>query len=145
MPDTDARPRSAQAERGDCGSIEVNANMATSKDLRRIALSLPGTTETPHFERAAFKVAKIYATLPADGLTANLKLSPDEQELKCLVATDAFAPVPNAWGQHGWTTVTLSALSVAELKSALKLAWAHVQPKPKTRSPGGKVGPIAKL
>jgi hypothetical protein len=37
--------------------------MATAKDFRRIALSLPGTTEAPQFDRTAFKVARIYATL----------------------------------------------------------------------------------
>ena len=37
--------------------------MATGKDLRRMALSLEGTTEAPHFDRAAFKVARIYVTL----------------------------------------------------------------------------------
>jgi hypothetical protein len=41
--------------------------MATAKDLRRIALSLDGTTEAPHFDRTAFKVRRIYATLAADG------------------------------------------------------------------------------
>ena len=39
--------------------------MATGNDLRRIALSLEGTTEAPHFDRAAFKVARIYVTLAA--------------------------------------------------------------------------------
>jgi hypothetical protein len=77
--------------------------MATSKDLRQIALSLDGTTEAPHFERTAFKVKRIYVTLAADGLTANFKFSPDEQELKCLTAPDAFSQLPNAWGKQGWT------------------------------------------
>jgi hypothetical protein len=40
--------------------------MATARDLRRIALSLEGTTEAPHFDRTAFKVSRIYATLAAD-------------------------------------------------------------------------------
>jgi len=44
--------------------------MATARDLRRIALSLDGTVEAPHFDRTAFKVKTIYATLAADGLTA---------------------------------------------------------------------------
>ena len=75
--------------------------MAAAKDLRRLALSLEGTSETPHFERAAFKVARIYVTLAADGRTANFKFAPDEQELKCMIAPAAFAPVPNAWGRQG--------------------------------------------
>ena len=99
--------------------------MTTAKDVRRIALSLAGTTEAPHFDRTAFKVARIYATMPADGQTINLKLTPDEQELKCTVAPEAFAAVPNAWGRQGWTTATLSALTIPELTDALEMAWRH--------------------
>lgn len=71
-----------------------------AEDMRRIALSLEGTTELPHLDRTAFKAAKIYATLAADGLTANLKFTPDEQEFKCLLAPQAFSPVANAWGRR---------------------------------------------
>ncbi len=107
--------------------------MAKASDLRRIALSLDGATEAPHFDRTAFKVKRIYATLAADGKTANLKLDPDEQAFKCMLAPDVFAPVPNAWGKQGWTTVTLANASAAELRAALEMAWAHAVP---TR-PGG--------
>jgi hypothetical protein len=107
--------------------------MANGKDLRRIALSLEGTTEAPHFDRAAFKVAGIYATLAADGRTANLKLAPDEQEFKCMLAPEAFTPVGGGWGKQGWTTVTLSALGTAELKDALETAWRHAVPKRRPR------------
>ena len=103
--------------------------MATARDLRRIALSLEGTTKAPHFDRAAFKVARIYVTLAADGRTANIKFSPEEQEFKCLLAPNAFAPVPNAWGKQGWTTLSLAAFGVAELRNALETAWQHAQPK----------------
>jgi hypothetical protein len=105
--------------------------MATGEDLRRLALALAGTTQAPHFDRAAFKVARIYATLAADGRTANLKLTPDEQELKCVTAAEAFAPVPGGWGSQGWTTATLAALSTAELAAALELAWRHATAKPR--------------
>jgi hypothetical protein len=107
--------------------------MATAKDLRRLALALEGTTEAPHFDRAAFKVARIYATLAADGRSANLKFTPDEQEFKCMLAPEAFAPVPNAWGRQGWTTANLSRLSPAELEDALKTAWAHAVRKKSRR------------
>jgi YjbR len=107
--------------------------MTSGKDLRRIALSLEGTTEAPHFDRAAFKVARIFATLAADGRTANLKFSPDEQEFKCMLAPKAFAPVPGGWGKQGWTTATLSALSVAELRDALETAWRHALPRSRAR------------
>ena len=99
--------------------------MATAKDLRRLALSLPGTTEAPHFDRIAFKVKRIYVTLAPDGRTANFMLAPDEQEFKCMMAPEAFTPVPNAWGRKGATTATLSKLAVADLKSALEMAHQH--------------------
>lgn len=103
--------------------------MATGNDLRRIALSLDGTTEAPHFDRAAFKVARIFVTLAADGRTANIKFTAEEQEFKCMLAPGAFTPVPNAWGKQGWTTLSLAALGVAELKNALEMAWQHAQSK----------------
>ena len=105
--------------------------MATAEDLRLLALALDGTTEAPHFDRTAFKVARIYVTLAGDGRTANFKFTPDEQDLKCTVAPDAFAPVPNAWGRQGWTTATLSRLKVAELKAALAMAWTHATKRPR--------------
>jgi hypothetical protein len=103
--------------------------MATGDDLRRMALALDGTVEAPHFDRAAFKVARNYATLAADAMTANFKFSPDEQEFKCMLAPAAFTPVPNAWGRQGWTTARLAELSEAELKDALQMAWRHALPK----------------
>jgi hypothetical protein len=99
--------------------------MATAADMRRIALSLKGTIETPHFNRPSFKVARIYATLSPDGLSANLKFSPEEQEFKILLAPNAFEAVPKSWGEQGWTTVKLAALSNAELTEALKMSWRH--------------------
>lgn len=110
--------------------------MVTGSDLRRAALGLEGTVESPHFDRLAFKVARTYATLASDSLTANLKFSPDEQEFKCLLAPNIFSPVPNAWGKQGWTRVLLSEISEEELVSALKAAWAHALPKKRTRRPG---------
>jgi hypothetical protein len=63
--------------------------MATARDLRRIALSRDGTVEAPHFDRTAFKVKRIYATLAAHGFTANSMFTPDEHALKCTVAPEA--------------------------------------------------------
>ena len=80
-------------------------------------------------DRVAFKVARIYVTLAADRRTANFMFTPDEQEFKCMVAPDAFVPVPNAWGKKGATTATLSKLKPAELKTVLEMAWAHARPK----------------
>jgi hypothetical protein len=103
--------------------------MSTAKDLRRIALSLAGTTEAPHFERTAFRVRRIYATLAPDGKTANFMFTPEQQDFKCMMAPDAFAPIPNAWGKRGATTAVLAKLSNAELEDALRIAWSRAVSK----------------
>ena len=133
-----ARPRRQRAGHRRALSAGLRSAMAKASDLRRMALQLEGTTEAPHFDRAAFKVARIYVTLAPDSKTANFKFTPDEQELKCLLAPKAFAPIPNAWGRQGWTTATLSALSAADLRNALEMAWAHAVPKKRNRAGGGR-------
>ena len=103
--------------------------MSTGNDLRRIALSLEGTTEAPHFDRTAFRAKRIYVTLAADEKTANFMFIPEEQEFKCMMAPEAFAPVPNAWGKRGATTAILSKLTIAELEDALRTAWRRATSK----------------
>ena len=103
--------------------------MATATDVRKLALALEGTTEHPHFDRAAFKVKRIYATLDADGKYLNLNLTPEEQEFKAMMAPEVFTPIPNKWGTSGWTTVDLRAIGKAELKAALQMAWEHGRAK----------------
>ena len=103
--------------------------MATATDVRKLALALEGTTEHPHFDRAAFKVKRIYATLAGDGKSLNLNLTPEEQEFKTMMAPEVFTPIPNKWGTSGWTTVNLKAISKAELKAALEMAWEHGRAK----------------
>lgn len=111
--------------------------MTTSSEFRAIALGLAGTTEAPHFDRRAFKVARTYATLAADEQTVNLKLTPDEQEFKAMLAPEAFVPIDNGWGRQGWTTVVLAKLSEDELRAALEMAYAHALPTPKKRASRG--------
>jgi hypothetical protein len=99
--------------------------VANADMLRNLALSLEGTSEAPHFDRVAFKVRRIYVTLAADGLTANFKFTPDEQQIKCEMLPNAFSPVQNAWGRQGWTTAVLSEFKEPDLHDALETAWRH--------------------
>jgi hypothetical protein len=107
--------------------------MANGADLRRIALSLPGTVEAPHMDRAAFRVDRIFVTLDAEGRTANFKFTPDEQEFKCQLAPDVFMPLDNAWRRQGWTTAQLAAATEGDLQAALEMAHSHAVGKPKRK------------
>jgi len=99
--------------------------------FRRLALSLPQTSEAPHFDRRAFRTPrKIFATLAADGATANLMLTPEQQHL-LVKASDAFEAVPNKWGAGGATTCTLSRVTVEGLRPVLAEAHAAALPAPK--------------
>lgn len=114
--------------------------MATGDDFRAIALSLPGVIEKPHFDRTSFRVdgrgGKTLATMLADGSSANLVLTPEEQDMLCTAEPSLFAPVPNKWGEKGWTTLTLAYADQATLQSASRMAWRHAAPeKLKTANP----------
>ena len=97
----------------------------TSEEFRELALSFNGSMEAAHFDRRAFKCRRIFATLPADGGTANLRLTPDQQRFYCELYPDAFSPVPNKWGASGWTVVELRSLEAKELASAMRYAWVY--------------------
>jgi len=106
--------------------------MSTSDDLRTLALSLPAALEKPHFDRSGFRVdvpkGKMFATMPADGTTANLMLSREEQDMLCTAEPAIFAPVPNKWGENGATVITLAKADAVTLRSAVTMAWRRAAP-----------------
>jgi hypothetical protein len=106
--------------------------MATPTDVDRIAMTLEGTVSAPHFDRLAYKVRRIYATVN-DG-SMNLMLTHDEQAFKVMLAPHIYAPVPNAWGRNGATMVDLSRIGPDELEASLRMAWEHGRAtKPRAR------------
>jgi len=105
----------------------------TGHEFRAVALSLEGTTEAPHFERSAFKAKRIFATLASDQRSANLLLTPDEQEFYTGLKPAAFSRVPNKWGDRGWTCVSLAELDADLLRAVLESAWRAAHPQ-KSRS-----------
>jgi hypothetical protein len=99
--------------------------MVTAARFKQLCMSLPGTSEVPHFERLAYRTPrKIYATLPPDGKTANLLLVPELQEAVVEALPHAFQPVPGGWGRMGYTTVDLAKVTENELVPVLQEAHA---------------------
>ena len=99
--------------------------------FRRIALSLPETSESAHMAHPDFRVrGKIFATLgwphAAFGM---VKLAPEDQELLVEAEPAVFVPVKGAWGRQGCTNVRLDAVSEPTLRSALVKAWRRAAPK----------------
>lgn len=109
----------------------------TSREFQQRALALPEATEAPHFERTSFRVRnKIFATLAPEKAEAVLKLSPVDQAVFTGNGGGAIYPVPNKWGQQGWTIVELEAVEGTLLEAALACAYKGVAPK----SLGDRVG-----
>jgi hypothetical protein len=99
-------------------------------DFRRIALSMPGASESAHMGHPDFRVGgKIFATL---GYTSEesgvIMLPPDEQERLVRAYPAIFMPIKGAWGRQGSTQVNLEAVDAATLRSAMVAAWRKKAP-----------------
>lgn len=92
--------------------------------FRAQVLALEGVTEAPHVDRTAFRVRRIFASLAPDGLSANLKLTPEDQAFHQMMAPEAFRPLANKWGAQGWTEVRLGSIDAEGLATALAAAHA---------------------
>jgi predicted DNA-binding protein (MmcQ/YjbR family) len=97
--------------------------MPSQNSFRKMALSLPDSEESPHFDKASFRIGKkIFATLWEKENRAMLKLSPVEQSVYCQFDPGSFSPVPGTWGAGGATFVALGKVKTEVLKEALSAA-----------------------
>lgn len=98
--------------------------MISIDDFRKEVLSLQGTEENPHFDRAAFKVIakRIFATLHEPSQSANLKLSVVDQSVFSDYKEGIY-PVANKWGLQGWTTFELRLVPKELFVDALNCAY----------------------
>lgn len=102
---------------------------------KKLALSLEGASERPHFDRTAIRTPrKTFATLAGDGTDINLMFDPDLRDFYCEQAPHAFSPIPGGWGRMGATRCDLKKVDEATLRSALKAAHALAAPKSKKRA-----------
>lgn len=98
--------------------------------LRQLALSLPETTEEPHFEKTSFRVKKkIFATYDGNNNQACLKFSVMDQDVFSIIDKKVIYPVPNKWGKQGWTFIELDKLDNGIIEGALKTSYCEVAPK----------------
>lgn len=98
---------------------------------RTYALSLPETTEEPHFELSSFRVrGKIFTTVPDTGKHLHVRIDPDE--VRALIEGDSAAYEEIWWGKRlmtDWVRVYLPAAKTAEVRELLEDAWRRRAPK----------------
>ena len=99
--------------------------MVTAAEFDHLAQSLDGVVSKPHFDRRAYAVKRNFATLAGDGASANLLFTPDEQDMRCALHPGVLTPVPNKWGERGWTTLRLEGADAELTLALLQAARAH--------------------
>ena len=101
--------------------------------FKKIALSFPGSTDMPHFEKSSFRFnKKIFATLDIPNHRTCIKLSQIDQSVFCSIDKTMIYPVSNKWGKQGWTIVELQKIKKPLLKEALIKAYIEVSTNKKT-------------
>ena len=90
--------------------------------FRDVALSFTNTEEIDHFDKRAFRARRIFASLARDG-SANLLLTPDQQEFYINLHSNVLRRVPNKWGDRGWTRLSLERADTDLVRHLLSLAW----------------------
>ncbi|MEQ1798220.1 MAG: MmcQ/YjbR family DNA-binding protein [Lacibacter sp.] len=104
--------------------------MISLETFRKLSLSFPETTEEPHFEKTSFRIKKkIFATLDIKNSIACIKLSATDQDIFCLIDKEIIYPVPNKWGQQGWTLINLDKIKKPLLIDVLTTAYHEVAKK----------------
>ncbi|MGH9085669.1 MAG: MmcQ/YjbR family DNA-binding protein [Acidimicrobiales bacterium] len=99
--------------------------MATEDDVRRIALSLPETTEQPSYGTPGFRVKdKLFLRVRPDDERALVVFVDDLSTKEALLATEpaTFFTTPHYDG-HASVLVRLDAVDVDELRELITDAW----------------------
>ena len=102
--------------------------MGDLESVRAFALSLPGTTEEPHFDMSSFRVrGKIFATAPPGG--EYLHVFVDEGEIRAAVAEDPAAFEPLLWGKRvRGVRVRIAAAPDERVAELLEESWHRKAP-----------------
>lgn len=104
--------------------------MVSIVTFRKLALSLPETSEEAHFEKTSFRInKKIFATYDAKLHKACLKLSDIDQDVFSAFDRSVIYPVNNKWGKQGWTFIEMKKIRKDMFVDALTCAYLHVAPK----------------
>jgi len=99
-----------------------------SDSIREIALSLPSSVESPHFDRTSFRVnKKIFATLRSDKDECVLKLNIADQT--ALLGSDSETFYEVGWAHQGWIGIQYTKLPLSTLSELFESAWRNVASK----------------
>jgi hypothetical protein len=98
-------------------------------DVRRIAMTLLGTTESPHHRYTSFRVrGRIYATAPVDGGSLHVFLDEEDRDRMVRLQPDAYIKL--GWGRKiVGLRVDLDRAKPEDVRELLRAAWKRKLPK----------------
>ena len=100
----------------------------TGPQLRELALGLPGAQERETWGHPTFRVRdKIFVILGADGVTARLKATPEDQAELVAADPETFG-IASHVGRYGWVTVRLDRVDPDEMRELVLEAWRRTAP-----------------
>ncbi|RZB13689.1 MmcQ/YjbR family DNA-binding protein [Streptomyces sp. F001] len=104
-------------------------SMPDAEDVRRIALSLPDTTEKIAWSMPTFRVAgKMFATLPEDETSIAVRCPKEERDELVLAEPEKFW-IADHEAQFAWVRARLAALEgEGELRDILADSWRQAAP-----------------
>jgi hypothetical protein len=103
--------------------------MSSGEALRKIALSLPESSERETWGNATFRVRdKIFVIMSDDGSGASVKATKDEQSALIEEDPETFT-YPAYVGQHGWIGVDVQRIGDEHLRELVTEAWRMTAPK----------------
>lgn len=104
--------------------------MVTVEDIRRVALSLPRTTEHLIHDRVKFRVGSIvYVAFSRDETTMGFAFPKDERADLVASRPDVFAMPRESDLRYHWVLARTAALGPEEMRELVQDAWRMVVPK----------------
>jgi len=98
-------------------------------DVRRMAMALLGTTESPHHRYTSFRVrGRIYATAPVDGGPMHIFLDEEDRDRMLTLEPDVYEQL--GWGRKiVGLRVDLERAKPDDVAGLLRAAWQRKLPK----------------
>jgi hypothetical protein len=104
--------------------------MVTAEQVRRVALSLPRTTEGLVRDSVKFRVGRIvYLAISPDETTMGFGFPKEERAALVAAEPDKFRMPVKSDERYNWVRVLLSAIDETEMRELVVDAWRMVVPK----------------
>jgi hypothetical protein len=104
--------------------------VVTVEDVRRVAMSMPGTYERIVHDRIKFRVGRyVYLAFSRDETTMGFGYLKEEREALVASAPDKFFMPGKGDLRYHWVCAWLAKLEQAEMRELVMDAWAIAAPK----------------